>query len=126
MALLCEVRAVLTHAGVKKLLGRLICAHVDGPCGNVAQQHRAESSVKPSHAVLIPYDTGSAGEALIYCARGSCVLPWAEGALRLQAGLDNIKRARHNSRRNTSRGTAEGIHGPIGEPRDAHGEGGQG
>jgi hypothetical protein len=41
-----------THALIQHVLGGLICAHVDSPCGNVSQQHRAEPSIQSADAVF--------------------------------------------------------------------------
>jgi hypothetical protein len=118
--------AVLTHSLVQELLGGLVCAHVDGPGGDVAQQHGPEASVQAAHAVVPPDDAGGAGEALIYCARRPRVLPRAERALRLQAGFDDVERARHDARGDAGSGTAQCVDGPVGQAGDVHGETGHG
>jgi hypothetical protein len=118
--------AVLTHSLVQKLLGRLVCAHVDGPSGDVAQQHGPEASVQAAHAVVPPDDAGGAGEALVHCARRSRVLPRPERALRLQAGLDDIERARHDARGDAGSRATQRIDGPVRQAGDVHGEAGGG
>jgi hypothetical protein len=118
--------ALLTHSLVQKLLGGLVCAHIDGPGGDVAQQHGSEASVQAAHAVISPDDAGGAGEALVHCARGPRVLPGSEGALRLQAGFDDIERARHDARSHASGSATQRIDGPIRQVGDLDGETGEG
>lgn len=90
-------RTRLTHSIVQQVLGRLVRAHVDGPGGDVAQQHGAEPSVQAADAIFDPDGACSAGEALVYNARRALVGAWTEGALGLQAGFDDIERAGHDT-----------------------------
>ena len=118
--------ALLTHLRIEDVFGRFISAHVDSPGWNVSEQHGAESSVQAAHAILDPYDPCGAGQAFVHCARWASIRPGAKRALRLQAGLDDIERARYNARGNSSRSSAQCIDGAIGEFGDPDGESGNG
>lgn len=88
---------LLTHLRIEEILCVLVRAHVDSPCWDVAQQHRPEPSVQSSDTILKPDDPSGTCEAFVDSTCRPSVCARAEGALRLQARLDDIERAGHNA-----------------------------
>lgn len=116
----------LTHLGIEEVLCCIVGAHVNGPCRDVSEQHRAEPSVQASKAILEPDDASGAGEAFVYGTVGAGVLSRAEGALGLQAGLDNVERAGHDAGGDAGRRSTQRIDGPVRQSGDADSEAGEG
>jgi len=50
-----------THMRIQKVLCVLVGAHVDGPGGHVAQQHRPQAAVQAAHTIFEPDDARGAG-----------------------------------------------------------------
>jgi hypothetical protein len=119
-------RARPTHSLVQQVLSRLIGAHVDGPRGDVSQQHGTKASVQTANAVFSPYRACGACETLVHYARRARVRTWAEGALCLQAGLDNVERAGHDAGGDTGGGPTQRIDRPVWQLRHLDGEGSKG
>lgn len=93
-----------THVRIQEVLGVFVSTHIDSPGRDVTQQHGPQATVQAAHAIFEPDDARGARQALVDGARGPRVGARAEGALGLQARLDHIEGACHDTRGDAGRG----------------------
>jgi len=98
--------------------GIIIDAHIHGPGGNVSKQHRAQASVHPPNAILDPDGPRSAYESVVYNVSWPCGVSWAEAALCLKSGLDDVEGACHNARSDPRSSATGGIDSGTGYSSD--------